>query len=325
MGVDVPDKSYLQRLSWNRAISTNRYWVLPVDDKGYENFMPVGRGVPSNEWCGKYRGLLKCGNVEGHKGKVFKGQDCTNKVFVRLQHYWCKRSSCPVCFISGWSARRAKYVVARLSEGVKRGFGEVEHVVISVPKSDYDLFYEVLRRKALKALVARGVAGGCMIFHGFRIDRVRRVLAWSPHFHVLGFILGGYGKCRGCKVGDCFKCEGFEGRTRRENVKDGCIVRVLPERKTVYGSAWYQMNHSTIKIGIKRFHTISWFGNCGFRKFEASRSFSGVPCSVCGDEMCRGVHVGKRDIVKNLGHPAYVSSFVDDEFGVSGEPNYFGV
>ena len=56
--VDVPDKSYLRRLSLNKAISTNPYWFLPVDDKGHENFMPVGRGVPSSDWCGRYRGLL---------------------------------------------------------------------------------------------------------------------------------------------------------------------------------------------------------------------------------------------------------------------------
>ena len=36
--------------------------------------MPVGRGVPSSDWCGKYRGLVGCKNVEGHKGleKIIK-------------------------------------------------------------------------------------------------------------------------------------------------------------------------------------------------------------------------------------------------------------
>lgn len=322
---DVADKSYRQRLSWNRAISGNKYWVLPYDDEGYENFMPVGRGEPSSEWCGKFRGLLVCKNVDGHKDGVVKGSDATGKVVVRLQHFWCKKSSCPVCFISGWSVRRAKYIVARLDEGVRRGFGVIEHVVVSVPKKAYGLYFKAFRREALDILVALGVSGGCMIFHGFRVGRKRNILVWSPHFHILGFVRGGYNRCRVCeRKWNCLSgCGGFDDRAYQSFLRNGYFVKVLGSRQSVYGSAWYQMNHATIKLGVKRFHTVTWFGNCGFRKFKATKSFSIIPCSVCGEPMCRGFHVGNRDIVKNLGHSAYVRSFVDDEFDESGNPNYF--
>jgi hypothetical protein len=107
----------------NRQILENKYWYLPIDDKGHENYVPVGRGLkPSSDWCGKSRGLVVCKNVDGHKGVVVNRVDCSGKVFVRLQHFWCKNASCPVCFIRGWSVRGAKFIAVRLEEGVKRGF-----------------------------------------------------------------------------------------------------------------------------------------------------------------------------------------------------------
>ncbi len=82
------------------------------------------------------------------------------------------------------------------------------------------------------------------------------------------------------------------------------------------------MNHATIRLGVKRFHVVTWFGACGYRNFKGVKHFSGVPCPVCGEDMDKGFHLGKRVIVKNLGHPRYVKAFVDDEFDESGKPNY---
>ena len=66
--------------------------------------------------------------------------------------------------------------------------GKPEHVTVSVPVVDRDLPESVLRVKSRKALFDRGVTGGCMIFHGFREDKKRHVLVWSPHYHALVFI-----------------------------------------------------------------------------------------------------------------------------------------
>ncbi len=117
-------RSLAERVRRNRQILENKYWYLPVDDKGHENFQPVGRGKPRSDWCGKTRGLVVCKNAEGHKGVVVKGVDCSNKVLVRQQHFWCKNASCSVCFVHGWSVRGAKHIVGRLEVGVERGFGK---------------------------------------------------------------------------------------------------------------------------------------------------------------------------------------------------------
>jgi len=328
MNLEAHKRSLAQRVSLNRQILQNKYWFLPVDNKGHEDFVPVGRGVKTSDWCGKFRGLMVCKNVDSHKGIVVNGVDCSNKVAVRLQHFWCKNSSCPVCFIRGWSVRGAKFIENRLKEGVKRGLGKIEHIIISVPKADYDLPEYVLRKKCREFLKACGVVGGCMLFHGFRIDRERGCLKWSPHYHVLGFVLGGYDRCRHCRGGDCYACDGVLGKCYRVYRESGYIVRVLSERKTVFGTAWYQLNHATIRVGLKRFHTVTWFGVCGYNNFQretAKIEVAVVPCPICGGEMVRCFHVGKRFIPKNVGHKDYEVWFVDDEFDEDGKPNYVEV
>jgi len=323
----VAKRSFSERLQLNRAILKNRYWVLPVDDVGHENYMPVGRGVKSSPACGRWFGLSVCKNVEGHKGKLLGATDCTDKVVVRHRHLWCHKSSCPVCFIRGWAVRGARSIQGRLLEGVKRGFGKVEHIVVSVPAKDYGLSEYVMRKKCRDALFDAGVVGGCMIFHGYRIDRERDVLAWSPHYHVLGFVLGGYARCRECvRKWDCLEgCGGFDDRRWQGFKKHGYYVRVLAERKTVFGTAWYQLNHATIRVGATRFHSVTWFGSCGNRKFKSEEVKVQVSCPVCKSEMVRSVYVGKRHIVKDVGSADYVPLFVDDEFDENGEPNYIDV
>jgi hypothetical protein len=51
-------------------------------------------------------------------------------------------------------------------------------------------------------------------------------------------------------------------------LKDGYVVKVLGKRKTVFGTAWYQLHHATIRLGIKRFQSVTWFGNMGYRKLR---------------------------------------------------------
>ena len=89
--------------------------------------------------------------------------------------------------------------------------------------------------------------------------------------------------------------------------------------------AWYELNHATIRLGVRRFHAVTWFGVCGNRKFKSAKVTNKDVCPVCKSEMVRAVYVGKRHIVKDVGHPDYVPLFVDDEFNEDGEPNYIEV
>lgn len=192
------DKSYSRRFQLNSAISKSPYWVLPVDDVGHENYVPVGRGVESSPLCGKHVGVSICRNFEGHEGGSLNGVDTTNQVIVRHRHLWCHRYLCPVCFIRGWSVRGARSIEGRFAKAVELGLGKIEHVVVSVAVADRGLSEDVLREKCRDALFDRGVLGGCMLFHGYRRDKRRDVLVWSPHYHALCFIFGGFDRCRDC-------------------------------------------------------------------------------------------------------------------------------
>ncbi len=78
-------------------------------------------------------------------------------------------------------------------------------------------------------------------------------------------------------------------------------------------------------VGVKRFHSVTWFGCCGNRKFKSEVSKSEVVCPACKSEMVRAVYMGSRHIVKDVGHVDYVPWFVMDEFDENGEPNFIVV
>ena len=326
------DKSFSRRLPLNSAILKNPYWWLRVDDVGHENFAPVGRGVPSSPLCGKWMGINICDNLEGHEGVSIGGRDATNQVVIRHRHMWCKRSACPTCFIRGWSVRRARSITSRLEEGVRRGLGKVEHIVVSPSVAYHGLSEYSLRKKCRDALFDRGVVGACMIFHGFRVDKRRDVLVWSPHYHTFGFVLGGFDRCRRCVHvrEDCASCSGFKGKEVRGFRKDGIIVKCLAERETsyvdgkpnIFGSAFYSLNHATVRVGVKRFHVVTWFGVCGNRKYATPKVESKVTCPACGDEMVRSHYVGSRPFVKDVGSPDYEAISLRPKFGENGEPNF---
>lgn len=325
--VEAVERAFSERLRLNRAILKSPYFMYPVDDVGHEEFMPVGRGVKSSVFCGNHRSFSVCYNVELHKGKFLDGVDCTGKVVVRHNHMWCHKASCPVCFMRGWSVRGARSIDGRFAEGDRLGFGKVEHVMVSVAVADRGLSESVMRKKCRDALLDRGVVGGCMIFHGFRIDKERKVLVWSPHYHCLGYIEGGFDRCRNCvhKRDDCRSCIGFKGREVRGYAKDGYLVKILAERKTVFGTAYYQLNHATIRLGIKRFHCVTWLGSCANHKFKSAKVKAEILCPVCKSEMVKSMHMGNRRIVKDIGHVDYRAVFVDEEYDEDDEPNWIPV
>jgi len=281
----------------------------------------VGNGVKTNEWCGKFSSYRGCVRVDLHKGvNLLDGTNYTGKAYVEIHSHSCHRPSCPVCYKS-WASREAHKIETRLAEAEKR-FKKAEHVVASVPVGDYGLAYEDLRNKVVKVLESRDVIGGCLIFHGFRYNNVR-LWYWSPHFHVLGVIKGGY-RCRNCnhERGDCNSCSGFNGREVRGFEKDGYIVKVLGKRISNYWTAWYQLNHSTIRTNVKRLHACTWFGVCSYRKLKVKVEKRKPLCPICGEELVKLHYLGVRRIVKEKGSPDYVGSFIDDLVDSDCSPNW---
>ena len=209
----------------------------------------------------------------------------------------CYKSSCPFCYKHGWAVREAGRIEHRTKKASKK-FGLAEHIVLSVPVRDYHLSSKALRRKAVEVAKKRGVIGGCLIFHGFRY-RPHRGWYWSPHFHCIGFVLGGYAGCRNCeRKSNCdSRCNGFDSRAWKLFNKDGWYVKVLGKRKTIGGTAWYQLNHASVRRGAnsKKSHVATWWGVCSYRKLKLiNGSDVGIrhKCPVCGKDLVRLRYLG---------------------------------
>jgi len=278
----------------------------------FGSFQLVGHGSVTNVFCGKYMSLKGCLRVDLHNLITLEGESFRGKVFVRKVHHWCNKPSCPVCYKSGWAVREAGKIEGRLKEGSKR-FGLVEHIVCSVPVADYGLGYDALRLKVIKVLSDRGVVGGVLIFHGFRYN-LQKHWYWSPHFHVLGFILGGYSRCRHCeRKWNCLSgCGRFDDRSYQNFLKDGYVVRVLGERKTVFGTAWYQLNHSSIDVSKKRFHVATWFGVCSYRKLKVTVEKRKALCPICQHDLGGIRYFGRNRVVYDKSSPDYKRDSYED-------------
>ncbi|WGM88829.1 MAG: hypothetical protein NUK63_07875 [Candidatus Bathyarchaeum tardum] len=279
----------------------------------YGNFKLVGHGKPTNGKCGHFFRFKGCLRVDLHNIVTLDGTNYQNKAFIRRVHHWCHKPSCPICYKHGWAVREAGNINARCKEASKK-HGQVEHIICSVPTKDYGLSYAYLRQKAVRVLKKRGIIGGCLIFHGFRYN-IKRQWYWSPHFHVLGYILGGYGQCRHCKrKGNCLKgCGGFDDRNYWEGyLKDGWIVKVLGERKSAFGTAWYQLNHSSYDKTKKRFHIATWFGVCSYRKLKVTPEKRKEVCPICQQELVYIKYVGKTCVIKRKDDPDYNRDSFED-------------
>jgi len=270
----------------------------------YKNYQLVGCGDVTSPLCQKYRETWACLDVDAHKGKMWKGEDSTNNGFFRKIHYSCKKPSCCLCY-EDWALKQAHMIDDRIKVASKR-WGLCEHFVLSFPMKYYYLSEEELLKLAQEALLRRGIVGGCVIKHAFRYDEFKGEWYFSYHLHVLGFLLGGYGRCRHCKKRICegrnkeyMLCDGFNAVTRRCYEKDGIIVKIAVdklgregERNSVYYTAKYQLSHASIRTDKKRPHAYVWFGICSYKKLKVTREKRKALCPICGGELHRVLRCG---------------------------------
>lgn len=272
----------------------------------------VGHGKQTSEKCGSFRRFVGCTRREFHNKVVFDEKsgslvDFSGKGWFKPVFHSCDKPSCPICYERGWAVREAGNIEFRLKEASKH-FGLVEHIIVAVPSKLYGLSFEELYKKMYRALSVRGVVGGVVIPHGFRFG-VHRVWHWSPHFHVLGFIYGGYGDCRGCfkHTGKPCRhgCGGFVDRNFRLQEQDSFYLKVKGKRKSVWGTAWYQLHHASIDASKKRAHVATWFGVCSYKKLKIGKelrteydAMHRIKCPICGSDLARHEYCGRNlDII----------------------------
>lgn len=147
---------------------------------------------------------------------------------------------------------------------------------------------------------------------------------------MLGFVDGGFDRCRVCmhEREDCIGCDGFKGRQVRGFAKDGWIVKVTDERLSVFGTAWYQLNHHTVKLGFRRVHSVRWFGKCGNRMLKSPyhKSGAGCSCPVCRaaghESLMESGHLLGKHLPRDASDPRYRSVYAVPDLDEEGLPSF---
>jgi hypothetical protein len=107
-------------------------------------------------------------------------------------------------------------------------------------------------------------------------------------------------------------CGGFDDRSHQNFLKDGWIVQVLGERITVFGTAWYQLNHASIKVGVVRFQVATWFGVCSYRKMKVTVEKREDLCPVCKHDLVDIRYFGAKQFVWDRSSPEYKRERYED-------------
>jgi hypothetical protein len=102
----------------------------------------------------------------------------------------------------------------------------------------------------------------------------------------------------------------------------GWIVDVKGARKTIPGTAWYQLNHATFVRGAKRSCVTWWFGVCGYTKLKLEKEdrVRRDVCPICSYELEEVVYVGN-----DLNSPVYqwwVKEWEEPYLDKDGSPNW---
>lgn len=165
----------------------------PIDgnDLGFIGYDLVGHGKVANGLCGVFTGYYcGCDRAELHDYVDLDG--VSHKGMVHVDHaifHSCNRPRCPECMKYGWRVRLAKSIEAHLREASKH-HGQIEHLMISVPRSEMHLSMEVVKKKIIRALKKRGVIGGNIIPHVVVILVLRKLGVRVLHEGLHAFLVG---------------------------------------------------------------------------------------------------------------------------------------
>ena len=222
-------------------------------------FKLIGTQEPK-ELCGKFV-TEGCINFEEHPNDMGYGR---NKKLT------CKSSHCSECWDS-WVTRESSKATKRIEKfrtiSQRNGFRSCipVHVIGSPPKWLWNISFAKLKKTFRKMVKRAGIVGGVSVFHGFRLKD--KTWYWSPHFHLIGY--------------------GWVVDTKKIESNEGWVIKnkgIRKNSKQVYNSFTYLLSHTAITKGI---HSVSWFGELGYRakysselKPEVEES-NGDTCPYC--------------------------------------------
>jgi hypothetical protein len=110
----------------------------------------------------------------------------------------------------------------------------------------------------------------------------------------------------------------------RGQLKDGYVVKVASageERKSIFGTAVYELGHATYDDSMKNFRIVVWFGSCSSRQLKGVKvELPHAVCGICGAELRRVMYTGrnvnlvdmKREISKSKGSFEFVSDLYEN-------------
>lgn len=96
-------------------------------------------------------------------------------------------------------------------------------------------------------------------------------------------------------------------------------------RKTIHGTAWYQLNHATIVKGAKRSTVTTWFGVCSYTKLKLKKEdrIRHDVCPICQHELEDVVYVGEGEPLGLRGFDKYIVREWEEPFlDENGSPNW---
>jgi hypothetical protein len=179
------------------------------------------------------------------------------------------------------------------------------------------------------------VIGGCDIFHHARYAEAEEArekdvpFGWRLgfHFHIIGFLKGGY-RCRGCTNLCCSGCSGHEERWRKERERSGWVIKVAMDREGNVGkrisiswTAFYQLEHSTVQTDVERPHPLTWWGICSYRRLKVRVEKVEHVCPICGSDLVKLIYCGREVIVKDRCASDYKAELFVDLYDADGCPN----
>ena len=229
-------------------------WTLPGHGSAYSD-------------CGHWRSR-GCLNVMDHNQQGIE-ENRAGKVYIERYQRTCFRAECPICYES-WAGKEAGSIAHRLK--ASRKFGRPIHLIVSPPMEYWVRHdYKSLRKKAYKIAKNSGFKGGSCIFHPFRKVEDSKQWYFSPHFHMLGY-----------------------GWINNDYASHGWVVKNTGVRKSVSGTAMYQLSHAGVSKGT---HTITWFGSFSYNKLKVDpMPKQEHSCPACGAELVNLFYFGAEEL-----------------------------